>query len=1190
MPIRAAVFRGLAMTELIVGNTRECVLDPNLLAWNTDLQEMLATELFSLFGTFYQHDDVFWVYLCNSEATQVGVLEAYGSETRDNPVLRFSKVSADGSNLLRKVRLLLDKSPQEPACSFEVCFFPDLDDDLAAVGVSLVDHDTSFMIVMLPKGIATNLSENIIRLSVGGLARKMEHFIVGSAFERHESAYAELSNLDTVSNVDELSEAISKKIAASIRFDYLEVRVDSLGQSSKRKVVPSGNPSLTIDLEIFSELIAFCQRNKTWIWIEDASSGLYRTGTPAVIPDLENLRSFESIFVVNLDGRVASTAGTILLASHAKFVYTEQILAQLFQITSRASSTLRRLEQERVIAANWAFSAELAGKTSLEALLSKSPDALKILADADEVVLILQSDAFIERPQGISGMTLMFANVTESVADPIGWRTYLEKVARIGDPLGDATNIADELHFVLSSGTPIGLLVLIKRVGPYFLDEIRIALNGAASHFGATLALISAAQLELSKDILRKEYDAFFASIAINISELVWAVDAKGRIAWASPNHEEFIGRSGDSIVGLDLGEIVSFYAGDDVSIESWFFRTDANILFEIVDKDGKTHVLEAATSELPAVHSSGAKMVISARDITDKITMARDLEESESRYRSIVEASGQGIWMLDLGGTIQFANKAMGELLGIDPANMTSRDVSDFVEPSENGQVGSLFVDSFDLPEVQRELLLVHNDGSLIHGLAKVSIIRDTSGKALSRLAVIADISRHKAAEYELEARLERDPLTGLLNRIGAEKYFLDLVQDLEPNTLVAMFFLDLDRFKLINDTRGHMIGDKLLLSVAARLNVASRTRDVVARLGGDEFLVVASGFHDAEAAETFGKRIAANFARPFVIEGEDYYTTASIGIATASLDANWSELLRDADTAMYRAKESRSSKVTSFDQSFRSQVERRMLVEGELRQAVVRNEVRMVFQPIIDISNATVVGLESLMRWESSKLGSMSPIEFIPVAEDSGLIQPLGGFAINSSTRSYRELTRQRPTSDIFVAVNVSMRQLETLHRESFMEIIKSADLGHGRLILEITESEMMRYPEDFGSLFRELQELGVRIAIDDFGTGYSSLSQLSALAPDIVKIDKHFIANLHTDQSRQIVSAVVAMCDALGVYTVAEGVETENQLEILASIGCHFAQGFFIAKPLEVAQLPVELSVLEARLEAMMVRPGW
>lgn len=1170
----------------------EVALVPSLLARDAYLHEVLASRLFALFGDVTPVAATVRVFFCASSVNKCSGIE-YSMVDADSEQQKHARISISddldeifknalrsaSSGLLLGVPVILNTLDSTPE---------------VAIGVALADHETSIMAIIFAPEIALAASEARLVSSVQKLARSVEHVIADLEFEKSENLLDELSSLSSdfheVTNLDELLKVASKKLSGMLVSDYAEVRLDFHGNQRKSKTFTTTVAISDSDLILLEKLSEFCKINSTWLLIDDTEDWLLEDSKFSESFPERDFSQLRSVMVVGLECNTSAYGGAFTFASRARYEYSGRMLAQMRRVARQAASTQRRLQVDAKIIANWGFSKELVGKTSLSGLLSHTPRLLMKLSDADEVVLILEASVFTERPESISDLSLFFTTNAAHYSNAVHWRLAMGQLFGVGSELKHEIDISDEIHIPLFESYPLGLLILVKSDGSRFQEDARKGLQGALSHFGATLALISAKQLEYAREVRRKAHDAFYASIAFNLSELVWAIDDRGKIIWVAPNHKGFTGRSDDSILGLDFGNVVRFYTGDNFTAESWFFRTDANIHFEIQDRHGKTHILEAAINELSEPATNGATMIISARDITDKIAMARVLEESESRYRSIVEASGQGMLMLDLDGTIQFANQAMGFLLGVVPSEMTSTHVSQYIDRSSQNIANALFTESLNFVEVQRELILVHRDGSMIHGLTKVSLIHDSVGTPLSRLAVIADISRHKAAEFELEAKLRRDPLTGLLNRNGAEVHFLELLEELEPDVLVAMFFLDLDRFKLINDTKGHLVGDKLLISVAERLNIASRTRDIVARLGGDEFLVIASGFNDAEGAESFGKRIATNFTRPFVVDGEEYHTTASIGIATASSGASWSELLREADTAMYRAKECRSSKVTSFDQSFRSEIERRMHVEGELRQAIARNEISMVFQPIIEIGSGSVVGIESLMRWNSPKLGPVEPNEFIPIAEDSGLILPLGCFAINSSISSYRELVREIPKKEIFVAINVSMRQLEASSRGSFLELIKMVNLGHGRLILEVTESEMMRYTEDFGDLFHELKEMGVQIGIDDFGTGYSSLAQLSALAPDIVKIDKQFIAELESDQARQIVSAVVAMCDALGVCTVAEGVETSQQLEILGDIGCNFAQGFYISKPLDVGQLPLEFEQLEARLSSGILPSLW
>lgn len=913
-----------------------------------------------------------------------------------------------------------------------------------------------------------------------------------------------------------------------------------------------------------------------------------KVATPSLslefVDRLGALGDFRSIAIVPISLPGQRPIGSAVIASATSFAFSRLDLMALGAFSSQVTLAVLRLDREWMVAWNWSFASGVTGKTSLRSLLDVTTSALGVLSSGLRLAVLLDGAKFIERPRGITGYRLLFIGNGERIIDLVDFASSDAISLRIVQLLGEDP-VSDEADFIIQGRSILGVIGFAKIDGSKFSEIELYGLRQAVAQLNPAVASISSSQLEASTMIRQREDDALFATIVQAMSELVWAISDDGRIVWASPSHREVLGLSPSLLEGRRMSEVIQYHGGTEKLGHRDLLGAMDQLLFEIEDHRGNLHLLEAVANRLPVIHSSGATTVVSARDVTERRKMEREVEESESRYRSIVEASGQGIWVVSLDGRVTYANRAMEALIDRDASEIVGCYVSDFLDATSATDPTLEWGSGDSFPEMQHELVLVRGDGKTVHGLAKISPIRDSLGNVISRITVVADISRHKENESELEAALERDSLTGLLNRRGAEKGYLEIVSHLDDGRIVALFFLDLDRFKLINDTRGHLVGDRLLMSVAKRMISAGRDQDVVARLGGDEFIVVAGGFKDQAGAEAFGVRIARNFARPFVIDGEDYFSSASIGVATGFSDTPWDELLRDADTAMYKAKESRSSKVAFFDKSFRSSAERRMVVEAALRQSLSRDEIHMAYQPILDIQSGLVAGYESLMRWTNKKLGSIGPDEFIPIAEDSGLIHLHGAFALSASVSALRTFQAFDPRRTPFIAVNVSMRQLETGSRRSFVDLIASKNLMKGELVLEITESEMMRYPSEIAPLLRDLQSIGVLISIDDFGTGYSSLAQLSSLAPDIVKIDKQFVAKLESDESRQIASAIVAMCDALGVSTVAEGVETKMQLELLASIGCTFAQGYFIAPALEEISVPIETEIIDSRFSDIL-----
>jgi diguanylate cyclase (GGDEF)-like protein len=415
-------------------------------------------------------------------------------------------------------------------------------------------------------------------------------------------------------------------------------------------------------------------------------------------------------------------------------------------------------------------------------------------------------------------------------------------------------------------------------------------------------------------------------------------------------------------------------------------------------------------------------------------------------------------------------------------------------------------------------------------------------------------------------------DALTGLPNRAAVEDRLARLfMSSSSTQHAVALLFLDLDRFKLVNDTLGHSVGDDLLVAVSQRLSHNIRAGDLVGRVGGDGFVILVDGIADEAEANEIAERTRLGFATPFRVRNMDIPMSASVGVAfrpriDVGLDVE--EVLRDADTAMYQAKGAGGDTIAVFDASMRERVARRLELEHELRHAVERRELAIHFQPTVQIATGRVTGFEALLRWEHEHLGTLSPEVFVPVAEDTGMIVEIGAWVIDESCKQLAALRRLIPAAEsLSIAVNVSARQLRDA---TLLDQVARALLRHGLpascLVLELTESLVMEDVRVFTSVLSALRDCGVRIAIDDFGTGYSSLAYLRQLPVDKVKIDRSFVTDLSDGGAgTSLVAAVVTIARSLGLSTVAEGVETNEQVALLQQLGCDEAQGFLYAPAL-------------------------
>ena len=448
--------------------------------------------------------------------------------------------------------------------------------------------------------------------------------------------------------------------------------------------------------------------------------------------------------------------------------------------------------------------------------------------------------------------------------------------------------------------------------------------------------------------------------------------------------------------------------------------------------------------------------------------------------------------------------------------------------------------------------------------------------------------IRAYATSQERLAHQATHDTLTGLPNRTFVQ-HTVDttLAARGADDGLIAVLLLDIDRFKLVNDSQGHGFGDELLQAVSHRLEATTRPGDVVARVGGDEFVVVVHGLRSVADALEVGERTRLAFGVPFAVRHDEIASSVSIGIAVSDpadplRDAE--SLLRDADTAMYQAKEAGRDAVTVFDASMRDRATQRLALEHDLRLAIERGELHLHYQPVVKLPNGEIEGFEALLRWAHPTRGQIPPVAFIPVAEDTGLIVPIGAWVIREACRQLAQWRKTLPNGrQLTMAVNLSARQLRDPQLvDTVRNALRDEGLSPGALCLELTESLLMNNATAAAELLETLRSLDVKLSIDDFGTGYSSLSYLRRFRVDNVKIDRSFVDGIGDDDSSDetLVAAILAMAKALRVATVAEGVETQTQAERLTALGCQTAQGYFFSRPVpaeQIASVAVRLGVV-------------
>jgi diguanylate cyclase (GGDEF)-like protein len=484
-------------------------------------------------------------------------------------------------------------------------------------------------------------------------------------------------------------------------------------------------------------------------------------------------------------------------------------------------------------------------------------------------------------------------------------------------------------------------------------------------------------------------------------------------------------------------------------------------------------------------------------------------------------------------------------------------------------------------------ELVIRRKDGSTVWVEQRLNLVRDEDGRIASMEGIARDVTERKVAEERLERQALHDELTTLPNRrLLRDRISQALARAERDGCLVAIVFLDLDRFKLINDSWGHAEGDKVLVSIAERLRSIVRGSDTVARFGGDEFVVVREGVESSEDVAGYLARLTKEIQRPIVLDANEVIVNASIGVALGGAGDTPEALLRDADAAMYKAKAHGSARTEIATKAVHTEAESRLSTELALRRSMTRDEFDVLYQPVVAVEGGSLLGVEALVRWRRPEHGLVTPDAFIGIAEDTGLIRPLGAWVLHQACRQLHHWSRIGVDGGV-VAVNLSGRQLASPDLVgNVLGAIAAARIDASQLSFEITESVLMEDVERSTNILRSLKDIGVALAIDDFGTGYSSLSYLECFPVDALKIDRSFVSRLGTDPAAgAIVSAVMALGHALGLMVTAEGVETAEQLRILADLGCDAAQGYLFARPIPPSDLPAFVAGERAPVSAVV-----
>jgi diguanylate cyclase (GGDEF)-like protein/PAS domain S-box-containing protein len=547
-------------------------------------------------------------------------------------------------------------------------------------------------------------------------------------------------------------------------------------------------------------------------------------------------------------------------------------------------------------------------------------------------------------------------------------------------------------------------------------------------------------------------------------------------------------------------------------------------------------------------------------------------LRESEERFRSAFDhAAGMAIVASD--GHWVKVNRSLCEIVGYTEQEMLATHFQDITHENDLGnmmaEINKLLAGQTKTFQMEQRYL--HKQGQAVWVLLSVTLVRDSEPDCVHLIFQIQDITDRKRAEERLLYDAFHDALTGLPNRalfIDHLKLSVERAKR-RQDRLFAVLFLDFDRFKIINDSLGHMVGDQLLVGIARRLEACLRPGDTVARLGGDEFTVLLEDLNDTNEAIEVAERLQQTLSLPFNLKGSEVFTTASIGIALSTIGYEQAEeVLRDADTAMYRAKINGKARHEVFDKAMHASAMTILQLETDLRRAIDRKEFVLHYQPIVALETGVIRGFEALVRWQHPERGFISPGDFIPIAEETGLIIPIGQWVLEEACRQIRKWQEQFPQHPpLQVSVNLSGKQFTQANLiEQIRRVLRETGIDPRTLKLEITESMMMENIDTAINMLKQLRAIGIELSMDDFGTGYSSLSYLHRFPISTLKIDRSFVSRMTgNNENAEIVRTIVMLARNLDMNIVAEGVETESQVAQLKSLECEYGQGYFFSKPL-------------------------
>ena len=789
----------------------------------------------------------------------------------------------------------------------------------------------------------------------------------------------------------------------------------------------------------------------------------------------------------------------------------------------------------------------------------------QLFEDANDIIYVhdlegnyISINQAAERIFGYSREEALAMNMTGVIAPEhveLSKRELAKKLA------GDTNQTVYEIDCIKKDGSRATLEVnssVISRKG------VAVAVQGIARDVTAR---------KIAEEQSRKNEERY-KDLFENANDLIYTHDLNGNFTSLNRAGEVITGYSRDEALTMNLAAVVApeyLEAARTMTARKVVDERPTTYELEIIAKDGHRVTLELSTR---LIVSDGLPIGVQGigRDITERRQAETSLHNTLSLFTSTFESTADGIVVMSLDRQIVTCNKKFIEMWGVDEAILENKDGAKLVDlvtrqvkrPDDFlRQLNEVYSD----PEATATEILELKDGRIFERYSQPHYME---GVAVGRVACFRDITERNRAEEKLRYYALHDTLTNLPNRVQFMDDLRHAVERSDGNSYAkfAVLFLDLDRFKVINDSLGHAVGDKLLIAISERLTSCVRPGDVVARLGGDEFTILLNRSGDLAEVVGVAERLQAKISAPFKIDNYEVFTTASIGIIVSNDVRRLAEdFLRDADAAMYRAKEAGKARYEIFDREMHVRNMNLLQVETDLRHAVDRNEFEVLYQPIVELTTGRVNEFEALIRWRHPVHGLVGPDEFVHVAEETGLIIPIGKWILHESCRQIAEWQRKfkMPLS---VSVNLSAKQL--MHPNlttQVKDILFDTGVEPAQLKLEVTESTVMEHSERSLKVLSDLDQLGVALSTDDFGTGYSSLSYLQRFPFERLKIDRSFINIMDADEkSRAIVKTILMLGENLDIEVVAEGIETVSHLEKLRALGCTTGQGYLFSRPID------------------------